>query len=75
METEQEFKVGDLVILKSSTSKFSMTVESILEDGRIECVWHDDKCTPYKPIVLVHYKDNEPKQRDKSLGISGMIRR
>jgi uncharacterized protein YodC (DUF2158 family) len=66
METEQEFKVGDIVNLKSS--KFSMTIESILDDGRIECVWQN-KFKPYKatykPIVLTHY--NENKDKDKPL--------
>ncbi|KAA6312828.1 hypothetical protein EZS27_036303 [termite gut metagenome] len=44
METEQKFKEGYVVNLKSDT--IPMTIESILEDGSIECVWHDNKCTP-----------------------------
>ena len=36
-EESIEFNVGDIVVLKSGGPK--MTVEDMIDDGRLQCVW------------------------------------
>jgi uncharacterized protein YodC (DUF2158 family) len=36
-----EFKIGDVVLLKSGSPK--MTINDMLEDGKVECTWFDNK--------------------------------
>lgn len=53
-----EFEIGDVVLLKSGSPM--MTVNEILEDGKVECSWFDDKnilqYSVFKSQLLKIYK-------------------
>jgi uncharacterized protein YodC (DUF2158 family) len=55
--TEQQFKVGDVVMLKSGGP--TMTVGSIAPGGVIECLWFDknneQQHAAFSPATLEHY--------------------
>lgn len=62
MDTEQDFKVGDTVILKSDIFSHFPTVMTIneIEIGKVTCVWStkdkDFSERSFSPEALVKYK-------------------
>lgn len=54
----KEFKVGDVVVLKSGGPK--MTINNFLDEDRIECTWFDQKnilqYQNFRPELLKHYE-------------------
>ena len=60
---KQEFKIGDVVRLKSDTTSMSMTIEDLPTEDSALCVWRyrNKPCREtYKTAVLTHDRPLKP---------------